>query len=161
MSHTRNFVSFQFPLFIMAGIICLFSMACTKTPDVRLSMCQDLAVLLLNSPEGFEWQEHTPIMKGLDDLEMLVSYSIRQTNGQILHDKASCFYQYEQDEIGAETFNTPTSAYSSYPHKMIFKGTEVDQQQLIKMINEVMMHQGKKAIFKAKEKVKEGIEKIN
>jgi len=161
MSYTKIFASFQFPFFIMAVIISLSIISCSKTPDVRLTMCQDLAVLFLNSPESLEWKESKPIMRGLDDLEMQVFYSITQSNGEILNAQASCFYKYEQDEIGAETFSTPTAAYSAYPNKMILNGKVVNKIELANTVNTVMLNQGGKAIIKVKENVKEGIEKIN
>ena len=118
-------------------------------------------MMFVNSPEGLEWKDHKPVMRGLDDLEMQVFYSITQSNDEILHDQASCFYKYEQDEIGAETFNTPTAAYSAYPNKMILNGQIVNKKALANMVNTVMLNQGRKAIIKAKENVEESIEKIN
>jgi len=110
-------------------------------------------MLLANSPENLKWTEHKPVMKGYEDLEMRVSYSITQSNGKIVNQQASCFYKYEQDDIGAETFNMPTAAYSTYPGRMIFEAKEVEKIQLANMINEAMANQGRKAIIKIKEKV--------
>ena len=161
MLYTNIFTSFHFPLFIMAVIISLSIISCSKTPDVRLTMCQDLTMMFLNSPETLEWKDQKPVMKGLDDLEMQISYSITQSDGQIVNDKASCFYKYEQDEIGAETFNTPTAAYSAYPNKMIFKGKVVDKKELANSVNKVMLNQGARAIIKVEAKLKGGFEKVN
>lgn len=161
MSYTKIFTSFHFPFFIMAAIIGLSIISCSKTPDVRLTLCQDLTMMFLNSPEDLEWKDHKPVMRGLDDLEMQVFYSISQSNDEILHDQASCFYKYEQDEIGVETFNTPTAAYSAYPNKMILNGKVVNKKALANTVNTVMLNQGRKAIIKVKENVEESIEKIN
>ena len=161
MSYLKFFIPFPVPFFIVAAIISLSTISCSKTPDVRLTMCQDLTMMFLNSPKTLEWKEHKPVMKGLDDLEMQISYSITQSDGQIVNDKASCFYKYEQDEIGAETFSTPTAAYSAYPNKMIFKGKVVYKKDLANSVNKVMLNQAARAIIKVEAKLKGGFEKVN
>ena len=162
MLYKKNSTSFHFPFFIVTAMISLSTISCSKTPDVRLTMCQDLMVLFLNSPENREWQEHEPIIRGYKDLEIQVSYSSATADGQIV-DQASCFYTYtpDQDATGAEEFNTPTAAYSTYPNKMVINGKVVNKNELANGVNMVMLNQGKKAIIKAKEKVKAGVEKIN
>lgn len=162
MIYKKNFTAFHFPLFIVTAVISLSTISCSKTPDVRLTLCQDLMVLFLNSPANREWQEHEPIIRGYKDLEMQVSYSSATPDGQIV-DQASCFYTYtpDQDATGAEEFNTPTAAYSTYPNKMVINGKVVNKNELANAVNTVMLNQGKKAITKAKETVKEGIEIID
>ncbi|MDX2504107.1 MAG: hypothetical protein QNL62_06485 [Gammaproteobacteria bacterium] len=147
-------------LLTLVSILSMLITSCAKTPDVRLTMCQDLTKLLLNSPDKLEWQEHKPIIKGLDDLEMQIQFAITDASGQTSNAQASCFYKYEQDEIGAETFNTPTSAYSTYPHKMILQGKEINKQLLANSVNKVMILQGNEAIYKAKEGVNKASQKI-
>lgn len=158
MLNKKIFASLHFPLVIFSLSIALLTVSCSKTPDVRLTMCQDLTALFLNSPENIEWQQHEPIMRGYKDLEMQVSYS----DGQTVN-KASCFYKYIQNEdaMGAEEFNTPTVAYSTYPNKMILNGKVMDKKQLADGVNTVMLSQGRKTIAKVKKAAAEGLEKIN
>jgi len=160
MSYAKIFFSFRLRLFIITAIISLATISCSKTPDVRLSLCQELTVLLLKSPENLQWQEHRSIIKGYQDLEMQVSYSITQANGQKGNDQASCFYPYIQVEPDMEAFNTPTVDYSTYPDKMILKGREVDKQQLAHAINQVMLHQAREGIKKMTQEVEKQLEKI-
>lgn len=143
-------------LLLISSLILLVS--CSKTPDVRLTLCQDLTQLLLNSPEGLEWQEHQSIIKGYQDLEIQVPFTSSQQHSTAY---ASCFYPYEQDEIGAETFQNPEAAYSTYPDKMILNDKVIDKMLLSKSINQVMVQQGKNAINngqKAINKVKEDLQ---
>ena len=146
---------------IIIGLLnsALFTLVgCSKTPDVRLTLCQDLMVLYLHPTDSIEWQEHEPIMRGYNDLEMQVSYSLASSENKI--EKASCFYKYIQNEdaMGAEEFNTPTVAYSTYPHKMLINGKTVKKMVLANGVNAAMLKQGEKAIIKAKETVQEGVE---
>lgn len=126
----------------------IFLASCSKTPDVRLTLCQDLTQLLLNSPQGLQWQEHKSIIKGYEDMEMQVQFT---TDEQSSTSSASCFYAYEQDDIGAETFQDPEAAYSTYPGKMILQGKDVDKMRLSQSINQVMLQQGKNVINQVKE----------
>lgn len=142
---------------VVSIIISLAITSCSKTPDVRLTMCQDLMVLFLNPTGSIEWQKHEPIMRGYNDLEMQVSYSTVASNGKV--EEASCFYAYIQNEdaMGSEEFNTPTVAYSTNPNKMIINGKTVKKMILANAVNEVMLKQGGKAIAKVKETMKEGV----
>ncbi|MCW8928626.1 MAG: hypothetical protein OQL19_00125 [Gammaproteobacteria bacterium] len=160
MLYLKKYFSFHFQSFILIFVIALTTISCSKTPDVRLTLCQDLTVLFLNAPETIEWKEHKPIMNGLDDLEMQISFSLNNSDVQTIQ-KASCFYKHEQEDIEAETFNAPTSAYSAYPNKMIVDGKVVKKKVLADGVNQVMLVQGKRAIINTQEKVKEGIETIN
>jgi len=146
-------------LVFISSLIVLAS--CAKTPDVRLTLCQDLTQLLLNSPAGIQWQEHKAIIKGYQDLEMQIQFT---TNEQSNTAYASCFYSYVQDEIGAETFQNPEAAYDTYPNKMILTGEVVDKMLLSRSINSVMQQQGKTALNKVKTELeqagKKAIERI-
>ena len=75
----KNSIQFYFISVVIIVISSLSIISCSKTPDVRLTMCQDLVVLFLNSPDNIEWQKHEPIFRGYKDLEMPVSYSDDQT----------------------------------------------------------------------------------
>lgn len=154
----RSFLNI--PTVIVVMLIGLSISSCSKTPDVRLTMCQDLMVLFLNPSGSIEWQEHKPIMRGYNDLEMQASYSTAASDGKV--EKASCFYAYIQNEeaMGAEEFNNPTVAYSTNPNKMIINGKTVKKMVLANGVNEVMLKQGGKAITKVKETVKAGVEVI-
>lgn len=141
-----------FILVILFGVLAIFF---SRKPDVRLTLCQDLTILLLDSPASLEWQEHHSIIKGYEDLEVQVLFSVTDSsitnnNGQSGTLQASCFYEYEQDEIGPETFQAPASAYSTYPSKMILNKKSVDKNILHKSITQVMKQQGKDAIKKLK-----------
>ena len=150
MSNSTNLLK----LMLVGSQILLAS--CSKTPDVRLTLCQDLTQLLLNSSEAIEWQEHKAIIKGYEDLEMQIKFATKEQGiGQ-----ASCFYAYEQDDIGPETFQEPTSAYSTYPNKMILMGGNVDKILLSGTINQVMKQQGNKAINKVKEDLEQATKKV-
>ncbi len=63
--------------------------------------------------------------------------------------------------MGAEEFNTPTAAYSTYPRKMQLNGKAVEKIELANGVNLVMLKQGRQAIQNVKENVKEGVETIN
>lgn len=145
-------------LILFSSLIVLAS--CAKTPDVRLTLCQDLTQLLLNSPEDFQWQEHKAI-KAYQDLEMQLEFT---TNEQSSTAYASCFYSYVQDEIGAETFQDPEAAYDTYPNKMVLMGEEVDKMLLSRSINSLMQQQGKTVLNKVKTELeqagKKAIERI-
>ncbi|MCP3852693.1 MAG: hypothetical protein GY694_21070 [Gammaproteobacteria bacterium] len=151
--------SFRIILLTLLSVFLLSS--CSKSPDVRLTLCQDLMVLFLNPSENVVWEEHEALMRGYDDLEMKVAYSTEGSRSTI--HKASCFYQYvqNQDEMGAEEFNTPTVAYSTYPRKMQLNGKAVEKIELANGVNSVMLKQGRQAIQNVKENVKEGVETIN
>jgi len=146
-------------LFTLFSVVILSS--CSKSPDVRLTLCQDLMILFLNPSENVTWQEHEALMRGYDDLEMKIAYSTEGNSSSV--QKASCFYQYvqNQDEMGAEEFNTPTVAYSTYPRKMQLNGKTVDKMKLANGVNSAMLKQGRQAIQHVKENVKEGVETIN
>ena len=136
-----------------------FIISCAKTPDVRLTLCQDLTWFLLDSPAELQWQEHKTIMKGYEDLEMQVHFIIN--NEQAGSHQASCFYSYNESGSGAidgisdiETFQNPLAAYSTYPNKMILKGKIIDKKLLANSIFEVMNLQGKESIKKITETIK-------
>ncbi len=162
MQHLNKINLFQFLSFTITAVLILLTVSCSKTPDVRLTLCQDLTELLLNSPDKLEWKEHKPIIRGYSDLEMQVSYSLVNSDATAAN-QASCFYTYiqNQDAVGAEEFNAPTSAYSTYPIKMILNGQSVDKKKLANLVNLAMVNQGKKAVVKVKETVEQGIETIN
>lgn len=138
-------------LIVSVAVVMLTS--CSKGPDPRLTLCQDLSQLFVDSKEQLEWTEHKAIIKGYQDLEMQVHFTATDTNGKQELLQASCFYPYEQDEIGAETFEMPTAAYSTYPVKMIFNGNNIDKKRLAQSINKVMIMQGKQAIKNIQEKL--------
>ncbi len=77
--------SFRIILLTLLSIFLLSS--CSKSPDVRLTLCQDLMVLFLNPSENVVWEEHEVLMRGYDDLEMKVAYSTEGSRA-IIH-KAS------------------------------------------------------------------------
>ncbi len=159
MFYTPIAASWRISIIILTVFISFFISSCSKTPDVRLTMCKDLTVLFLNAPEAIEWQEHKPIFRAYNDLEMKVSYSDKATNKT---ENASCFYAYidNEDAMGAEEFNTPTVAYSTNPNKMIINGKTVRKMVLADGVNAVMLKQGGKAIAKVKEKMNEGLDAI-
>lgn len=88
---------------------------------------------------------------------VFVSYSEISDNKV---EKASCFYAYIQNEdaLGAEEFNTPTVAYSTYPNKMIINGKTVKKMVFANGVKAVILKQDGKAVIKVKEKMKEGLE---
>jgi len=142
---------FYILLFVLLGG---FLGSCSKGPDPRLVLCQDLGRVLLDvGDDGIEWTGYTPVIKGYQDLEMRVSFSLRNKQGEQSQGVASCFYPYEQDEIGAETFEMPTAAYSTYPVKMVLNGKTVNKKLLAQSINKVMIMQGKQAIEDLQEKL--------
>ncbi|MCU7938347.1 MAG: hypothetical protein KZQ64_08775 [gamma proteobacterium symbiont of Bathyaustriella thionipta] len=141
------------PIFIISLIL---SISCSKNPDVRLTFCQDLTQLLLKPSEELEWQEHQTIIKGYQDLEIQIQFTTAEQNSMA---HASCFYAYEQDDIGAETFQNPEAAYSTYPGKMILMNKEVEKILLAKSINQVMLQQGKNVINKVKEDLDQASQK--
>ncbi len=162
MLHFNKIKPFKFLSFTITIVLILLTASCSKTPDVRLTLCQELTELLLNSPENLEWQDHKPIIRGYNDLEMQVSYSLVDSDATAAN-QASCFYTYiqDQDAVGAEEFNAPTSAYSTYPIKMILNGKSVGKNKLANLVNLAMVKQGKRAVVKVKETVEQGIETIN
>ncbi len=110
--------------------------SCSKGPDPRLVHCQDLGQVLLGvADDGIGWTGVTPVIKECQDLEMRVSYSLRYEQEEQSQGVASCFYPYDQDEIGAETFEMPTATYSTYPVKMVLNGETVDKKLLAQSIN--------------------------
>ncbi len=118
-------------------------------------LCRDLGQVLLGvADDGIKWTGYTPVIQGYQDLEVRVSFSLRNEQGEQSHGVASCFYPYEQDDIGAETFEMPTAAYSTYPAKMVLNGETVDKKLLAQSINKVMVMQGKRAIENVQEKLK-------
>ena len=127
--------------------------SCTKTPDVRLTLCQDLTQLLVNSSTELQWEAHKSIIKGYQDLEIQIQFSTSKTDEVNEISSASCFYAYEQDDIGAETFADPTAAYSTYPNKMILKGQPVAKNTLTLAVNQAMLQQGKRAVKQVKENI--------
>ncbi len=132
-----------------------FLSSCSKGPDPRLTLCQDLGQMLLGvADNNIEWTGHKPVIKGYQDLEMQVAFSFTDEHGQQSQGQAACFYPYEQDDIGAETFEMPTAAYSTYPVKMVLNGKIIDKKLLAQSINKVMIMQGKRAIENLQEKLK-------
>ncbi len=162
MLHLNKINPFQFLSFTIAAMLILLTISCSKTPDVRLTLCQDMTELLLNSADNLEWKDHKAIIRGYNDLEMQVSYSLVNSDAPAAN-QASCFYTYiqNQDAVGAEEFNAPTSAFSTYPIKMILNGQFVDKKKLANLVNLAMVNQGKRAVVKVKETVDQGIETIN
>jgi len=140
---------------LLATSSLLLLASCTKTPDVRLTLCQDLTQLLVNSSTELQWESHTSIIKGYQDLEMQIQFSTSKIDEVNEVASASCFYAYEQDDIGAETFADPEAAYATYPKKMILKGQPVDKNTLSLAVNQAMLQQGTRAV----KQVKENIEK--
>lgn len=146
------FNSSLYTLIALSSIVLLTS--CSKSPDVRLTLCQDLSQLLLPNA-NLQWQEHEAILKGYEDMEMKVHFTMADKKSA-----ASCFYPYTQDDIGAETFQEPTSAYATYPSKMILNGRTVDSQLLATSVNKAMLVQGKRAVVKAKEEIQHAEQNI-
>lgn len=138
----------------------MFLLSCAKTADVRLVLCQDLTMNILNAPENLVWQETKTIMKGYEDLEILLSYTHGTAEQQLIKHEASCFYAYVQDDIGIETFNTPTSAYSTYPSKMIIQNKQLMAKELAPMIEIIMTKQRKQALSQFKDNVEMVREKV-
>ncbi|MCU7835116.1 MAG: hypothetical protein KZQ83_07645 [gamma proteobacterium symbiont of Taylorina sp.] len=118
-------------------LLIIFITACTKTPDVRVTFCQDLTWILLGSPDKMQWHEHQPIIKGYDDLEMEVHFATID-NGATNNAQSSCFYRYEENGISdISSFQNPIAAYSTYPNKMSFKGQIVDKKLLNQTIQKL------------------------
>ncbi len=126
--------------------------SCSESPDVRLTLCQDLTQLLLSPSEALQWKKHEPIIKGYEDMEMKIHFATADNSKQ---GTASCFYPYVQDDVGAETFQSPSSAYDTNPNKIILNGKVVDNKLLSQTVNQAMIMQGKQAIENAKEGIKE------
>ena len=143
---------------LVFSLIALLILACSKTEDLRVVLCQDLTQALLNSAQGFVVHEHNVIMNAYDDLEIRLIYSKLQTDGTTLDQQSSCFYAYVEDEIGMETFNTPTSAYATYPSKMIFNKKELQPRQLAPIIEQIMLNKGAAAINKIKQNINQQVE---
>jgi len=140
----------------VSSLIALSS--CSESPDVRLTLCQDLSQLLLSPSEALQWKEHEPIIKGYEDMEMKVHFATADNSKQGV---ASCFYPYVQDDIGAETFQSPSSAYDTNPNKMILNGKVVDNILLSKTVNQAMLVQGKRAVKNTKEAGQKMMDSIN
>ncbi len=118
-------------------------------------LCRDLGQMFLGVEDsGVEWTGVTPVIQGYQDLEVRISFRLRDKQGEQSQGVASCFYPYEQDDIGAETFEMPTAAYSTYPVKMVLNGETMDKKLLAQSINKVMVMQGKRAIENVQEKLK-------
>lgn len=132
--------------------------ACSKKEDVRLVLCQDLTIMLLNSPDDYVRHEYKIIMKGYEDLEVKLLYSTTGADGTTLDNQASCFYAYVQEDVGMETFNTPSSAYDTYPNKVVFEGHELQPKTLAPLIEQVMIKQAKETVSKIKENINQKME---
>ena len=122
-----------------------------KTPDVRLKLCQDVVRIFFHSPTHLTWIKHDAIMRGYEDLEIVVTYTLSQANEEVLHKQATCFFAYDQYEIEADTFATPSAAYSSYPNKIIIDGEQLPKNTLTELVKQAMIDQGRDIINKAKE----------
>jgi hypothetical protein len=146
---------YRFIQVILLLTVIAFTVSCSKTPDVRLTLCQDLTKILLGSPADLQWKEETVKMPGYNDLEMRVPYEINGSNGS-----AVCYFSHEAEDVEATSFNDPASAYSTYPNKMILKDKPVDQKLLAKTVDQAMLAQGKQAIQRAKEGAKQAVEAI-
>lgn len=118
-----------------------------KTPDVRLSLCQDLTQSLIK-PAQAHWQTHEIVVKGYHDLEVKLQFAQLDSKGQQGISHASCFFPYVQDDIEAETFQTPSAAYSSYPDSMALNDIIVDKTLLHQTIQKIIKQQGKELIKK-------------
>ena len=156
MSYSAHVASIRI-LFIMLLTSSLFTTSCSKTEDVRLVLCRDITMALLNSAEDFVLHEQNTIMNGYEDLEIKLVYSTLQTDGITLDQQSSCFYAYVEDDIGMETFNTPTSAYATYPGKVIFNKQELMPNQLAPMIEQIMLKQGREVINKIKDNINQQV----
>jgi hypothetical protein len=132
-------------LAVVLGVLASFY---PRTPDVRLTLCQNLVQELSqvgseHVSKAIQWQSHQFIDRGYLDYEVQIQFNLMDSEGLGVQAQASCFYPYEQDDIGAETFQQPSSAYSSYPAKMIIRGQTVDKEHLTQAINKIIKARGK------------------
>lgn len=136
-------------------VVITFSVSCSKTPDVRLTLCQDVTKILLGNPGDIQWNEETIKMNGYNGMEVHVPFDI---GGKT--QSAVCYYNYEAEEPEATSFNDPASEYSTYPSKMVLKGKQIDQKTLAGTVNQAMKSQGIEAVHKAKEGIRQAADKI-
>ena len=130
----------------LLGLIVIFY---PKTPDVRLTLCQDLTHLLsLNKFKKVRWKAHQIIEKGYEDLEVRLQYTITDLSEKSREVQASCFYPYEQLEIEAETFQQTSAAYATYPSRMLIAGQAVDKNSLHKGIKQLSKQHGQALLEK-------------
>ncbi len=122
--------------------------SCAKGPDVRIVLCQDLAVNVLNSrAENIKWTEEKINHKQYDEAEIILSYEQDKNSEQI-----SCYYPYTADvdaDLGDELIDA-LSIYSTYPSKVKLKDKSISGDKLAKLVNQVMLMQGKAVLTKIK-----------
>ncbi len=127
----------------------ILSLSCSKGPDVRVELCQDLTIELIGSEKELKWTENKIQSKELEEVIINLVYKQEGVENSSVNGKSVCYYRYEPEAEIADGIGAPLSVYSTYPYKMLFNDKVIRGKELATMVNQVMIKQGKAAINKA------------
>ena len=133
--------------------------SCSKSPDVRIVLCQDMTKKMLNIENTeFKWIDTKVLAQQYNGVEIILQYQHGSNTGN-----SACHYEFETTvdvEMGDELID-PLSIYSSYPEYLKLDGTFIKGKQLTKLVNQVMLMQGKNLLKKIEDNTKKIAEKLN
>lgn len=130
--------------------------ACSgSTEDVRVTLCKDLVSEITAETVEASWDQEQMKFNGYEDMEVAISFTQSGTSGKI-----SCFYPYDAVEENAMTQSDPASAHATYPSLVKFNNKAINSSELAKMINRVLLKQGKQAVKKGQEVIKTSVEEL-
>lgn len=125
-----------------------------STEDVRITLCKDLAGQLLSEAT---LQSEDMIVPKYEDLEVKLSYQAGQA-GEAAR-SMSCFYPYNVPEENILDHVRPSEAFDTYPNRVVLDGQPLPSAQAARLINQVLVSQGKSAINNLQQQIEAGLSK--
>lgn len=113
-----------------------------KSEDVRVTLCRNLAVTLLDSPQRSDWWYQDTRITRLSHAEVLLRFNAEERNGRRADYRAVCHFPYTGAEENVITHTDPITAYATLPHKMTLNGREIPKRMIDAAVNAVVKQQG-------------------
>lgn len=135
------------PRSVFLGGVLLLTACSGQQQDVRETLCQQLAgQWLFSDLQRDDWQQTESIFNGYEDLQVRVSYSMKDSGGEDSAGNFSCYYAYETVEENAMTQADPASAYATYPSRVSHNGQTLERAWMADAVNKALLSQGRKAV---------------
>jgi len=122
----------------------LVTVGCSgPTEDVRVTLCKDMARLLVESGQPVQWQGVERQMTRFEDQVITLRFKATGADGGATEHRATCHYAYDSDAEEYNTSSDPATYYATNPHRMTLDDRVITGRPLTEAIHQAMAEQGR------------------
>ncbi len=145
----------------LAVVLNLLNSCAGPGEDVRVTLCKDLVVALMDGRHAVQWVDSNSEARGREGLFVRLRFAVDDGADQAVVRRATCLYRYNAVDDTALTLSDPMSAYSTSPYEMRLGERRIRNPELADAIKQAMIGQGRQLIERAREGIERAAESVS